>query len=216
MSSTPTSTARSGSRCPRLLAARECAGSSSPARRQPARIHAITPSRAYDSRKTAYTVNGPLAPNTNRVVSLADSHTDGGRADHRQRRARRRHRGRGQPHRVEPDQQELPRGRGRQRDVDADVAAELGPRRHPDRQLDHRAARRDRARSRCSAATRPAAPTSSSTSSATTSDHATSDQKADPVDDRSAGSVGTTRRIPPSAVRSGGSTRPRTPSAGCG
>ncbi|HWM20318.1 MAG TPA: hypothetical protein VNO51_11570 [Ilumatobacteraceae bacterium] len=40
--------------------------------------HAITPSRAYDSRKTAYTVNGPLAPNSNRVVSLADSHTTEG------------------------------------------------------------------------------------------------------------------------------------------
>ena len=41
-------------------------------------FHAITPSRAYDSRKTAYTLNGPLAPNTNRVVSLADSHTTEG------------------------------------------------------------------------------------------------------------------------------------------
>jgi hypothetical protein len=40
--------------------------------------HAITPSRAYDSRKTAYTVNGPLAPNSNRVISLADSHTTEG------------------------------------------------------------------------------------------------------------------------------------------
>jgi hypothetical protein len=40
--------------------------------------HAITPSRAYDSRKTAYTLNGPLAPNTSRVVSLADSHTTEG------------------------------------------------------------------------------------------------------------------------------------------
>ncbi len=41
-------------------------------------FHAITPSRAYDSRKTAYTLNGPLAPNANRVVSLADSHTTEG------------------------------------------------------------------------------------------------------------------------------------------
>jgi hypothetical protein len=41
-------------------------------------FHSITPSRAYDSRKTAYTLNGPLAPNTNRVVSLADSHTTEG------------------------------------------------------------------------------------------------------------------------------------------
>jgi hypothetical protein len=40
--------------------------------------HAITPSRAYDSRKTAYPINGPLAPNSNRVVSLADSHTTEG------------------------------------------------------------------------------------------------------------------------------------------
>ncbi|HEX4980557.1 MAG TPA: hypothetical protein VFV63_02620, partial [Ilumatobacteraceae bacterium] len=41
-------------------------------------FHSITPSRAYDSRKTAYTLNGPLAPNTSRVVSLADSHTTEG------------------------------------------------------------------------------------------------------------------------------------------
>ena len=41
-------------------------------------FHSITPSRAYDSRKTTYPVNGPLAPNTNRVVSVADSHTDPG------------------------------------------------------------------------------------------------------------------------------------------
>ena len=41
-------------------------------------FHSITPSRAYDSRKTAYTVNGPLAPNSSRVVSLADSHTTEG------------------------------------------------------------------------------------------------------------------------------------------
>ena len=41
-------------------------------------FHSITPSRAYDSRKTAYPVNGPLAPNTSRVVSLADSHTTEG------------------------------------------------------------------------------------------------------------------------------------------
>ena len=40
--------------------------------------HSITPSRAYDSRKTAYSVNGPLAPNSSRVVSLADSHTTEG------------------------------------------------------------------------------------------------------------------------------------------
>lgn len=36
--------------------------------------HAITPARSYDSRKTSYTVNGPMAPNTNRLVSLADGH----------------------------------------------------------------------------------------------------------------------------------------------
>jgi hypothetical protein len=36
--------------------------------------HAITPARSYDSRKTSYPVNGPLAPNTNRVVSVADDH----------------------------------------------------------------------------------------------------------------------------------------------
>ena len=41
-------------------------------------FHSITPSRAYDSRKTAYPVSGPLAPNTSRVVSLADSHTTEG------------------------------------------------------------------------------------------------------------------------------------------
>ena len=38
-------------------------------------FHSITPSRAYDSRMTTYPVNGPLAPNTSRVVSVADSHT---------------------------------------------------------------------------------------------------------------------------------------------
>jgi hypothetical protein len=36
--------------------------------------HAINPARSYDSRKTSYTVNGPLAPNLNRVISVADDH----------------------------------------------------------------------------------------------------------------------------------------------
>lgn len=42
-------------------------------------FHAIDPQRAYDSRQAAYTVKGPLAPNTNRVISVADGHdTNGG------------------------------------------------------------------------------------------------------------------------------------------
>ncbi|HUV17809.1 MAG TPA: hypothetical protein VMW33_04945 [Ilumatobacteraceae bacterium] len=42
-------------------------------------FHAIDPQRAYDSRQAAYTVTGPLAPNTNRVISVADGHdTNGG------------------------------------------------------------------------------------------------------------------------------------------
>jgi hypothetical protein len=42
-------------------------------------FHAIDPQRSYDSRQAAYAVKGPLAPNTNRVISVADGHaTDGG------------------------------------------------------------------------------------------------------------------------------------------
>jgi hypothetical protein len=42
-------------------------------------FHAIDPQRAYDSRQPAYAVKGPLAPNTNRVISVADGHaTNGG------------------------------------------------------------------------------------------------------------------------------------------
>ena len=41
-------------------------------------FHPITPERAYDSRQPGYTVNGQLAPNTNRVVSVADGHDAGG------------------------------------------------------------------------------------------------------------------------------------------
>jgi hypothetical protein len=37
-------------------------------------FHAIDPERAYDSRQAAYTVTGQLAPNTNRVISVADGH----------------------------------------------------------------------------------------------------------------------------------------------
>jgi hypothetical protein len=39
---------------------------------------AIAPQRAYDSRITAYTPNGMLAPNTSRVVSVADGHNAAG------------------------------------------------------------------------------------------------------------------------------------------
>lgn len=41
-------------------------------------FHAIDPQRAYDSRQDGYEVNGPLAPNTNRVISVADGHDAGG------------------------------------------------------------------------------------------------------------------------------------------
>lgn len=42
-------------------------------------FHAIDPQRSYDSRQPAYTVRGQLAPNTNRVISVADGHdTNGG------------------------------------------------------------------------------------------------------------------------------------------
>lgn len=40
--------------------------------------HAITPQRAYDSRQPNYAVTGVLAPNSNRVVSLADGHSANG------------------------------------------------------------------------------------------------------------------------------------------
>ena len=36
--------------------------------------HAINPARSYDSRKTSYTVSGPLAPNQTREISVADDH----------------------------------------------------------------------------------------------------------------------------------------------
>jgi hypothetical protein len=39
---------------------------------------AITPQRAYDSRQPNYTVKGQLAPNTNRVISVADGHSANG------------------------------------------------------------------------------------------------------------------------------------------
>ena len=41
-------------------------------------FHAITPQRAYDSRQPNYTVKGTLAPNTNRVISVADGHGESG------------------------------------------------------------------------------------------------------------------------------------------
>jgi len=41
-------------------------------------FHAIAPQRAYDSRIAAYTPNGPLAPNTSRVVSVANGHNAAG------------------------------------------------------------------------------------------------------------------------------------------
>jgi hypothetical protein len=36
--------------------------------------HAINPARSYDSRKTSYAVNGVIAPNQNREISVADAH----------------------------------------------------------------------------------------------------------------------------------------------
>jgi len=41
-------------------------------------FHSIVPQRAYDSRITAYTPNGVLAPNQNRVVSVANGHNAAG------------------------------------------------------------------------------------------------------------------------------------------
>jgi len=41
-------------------------------------FHAIAPQRAYDSRIAAYTPNGLLAPNTSRVVSVANGHNAAG------------------------------------------------------------------------------------------------------------------------------------------
>lgn len=40
--------------------------------------HAITPQRAYDSRQPNYAVRGVLAPNSNRVISIADGHAANG------------------------------------------------------------------------------------------------------------------------------------------
>ena len=39
---------------------------------------AIDPIRAYDSRKTAYATNGVMAPNSSRVISVADAHDNEG------------------------------------------------------------------------------------------------------------------------------------------
>lgn len=39
---------------------------------------AIDPIRAYDSRKTAYAINGVMAPNSSRVISVADAHDSEG------------------------------------------------------------------------------------------------------------------------------------------
>ena len=41
-------------------------------------FHAIDPQRAYDSRQPNYAVKGVLAPNTNRVISVADGHSANG------------------------------------------------------------------------------------------------------------------------------------------
>lgn len=41
-------------------------------------FHTIDPVRAYDSRKSAYPTNGPLAPNSSRLVSVADGHDGDG------------------------------------------------------------------------------------------------------------------------------------------
>jgi hypothetical protein len=42
-------------------------------------FHAIDPQRSYDSRQPAYAVRGQMAPNTSRVISVADGHdTNGG------------------------------------------------------------------------------------------------------------------------------------------
>ncbi len=41
-------------------------------------FHAIDPQRAYDSRISAYSVNGLLARNTSRVISVADGHSADG------------------------------------------------------------------------------------------------------------------------------------------
>ena len=137
-------------------------------------FHAIDPQRAYDSRQAGYTpCKGLMAPNTNRVISVADGHaTDSGTVT---------------PANVVPagatavqinvtaanmtGPNFLSVTAGDKTSTEH-LTAQLESRRHPDRQLDHGAARRRAARSRCSAATRPAAPTSSSTSSATTSESA--------------------------------------------
>jgi hypothetical protein len=39
---------------------------------------AINPQRAYDSRQPNYTVKGQMAPNSNRVISIADGHSENG------------------------------------------------------------------------------------------------------------------------------------------
>jgi hypothetical protein len=41
-------------------------------------FHAIDPQRVYDSRQPGYTVKGVLAPNTNRVVKVADGRSEDG------------------------------------------------------------------------------------------------------------------------------------------
>jgi hypothetical protein len=40
--------------------------------------HAIDPQRAYDSRQPNYTEKGQLAPNTSRIISVADGHSANG------------------------------------------------------------------------------------------------------------------------------------------
>jgi len=40
--------------------------------------HGIDPQRVYDSRQTGYTVRGAMAPNSNRVISVADGRSANG------------------------------------------------------------------------------------------------------------------------------------------
>ncbi len=108
-------------------------------------FHAIDPQRVYDSRQAAYTVKGVLAPNTNRVVSVADGRNESGTVTLAERRASRRHRRRDQPDCSQHDRPELPAGHRRRQDNRDGVTAQLGSWRHPDRQLGH-CARRRRAR----------------------------------------------------------------------
>ena len=105
--------------------------------------HAIDPQRVYDSRQPGYTDKGVLAPNTNRVISVADGRSANGTTvtlkDAVPAGATAVKLNLTAANMTGPNFLSVTDGDKTSTD---DVAAQLGPWRHPDRELDHRADRR--------------------------------------------------------------------------